>query len=174
MLTKLRPHLTYANVVSTLCLFFVMAGGAAYAADTIFSSDIVDGEVKTPDIAQNAVATGKIGNNQVFPADVRDDTLPDGGLTAADLAQNAVGTSELQGARTFDSSRRTSPRSVRSSGFARLVSGSSEAARESRLSAATMSARAVARRPAAASRPAARIASSASSSPTGASSARQR
>ena len=89
--------------IGGLALLLALTAGTAYAANTVFSTDIVDGEVKTPDIASNAVATGKIGNNQVFPADVRDDTLPDGGLAAADLAENAVGTSELQGARIFDS-----------------------------------------------------------------------
>jgi hypothetical protein len=31
MLSKLRPHLTYANVISTLCLF-IMLGESSYAA----------------------------------------------------------------------------------------------------------------------------------------------
>ena len=47
----IRSRLTYANVVSTVALFLVLTGGVAYAADTIFSSDIVDGEVKAEDIA---------------------------------------------------------------------------------------------------------------------------
>jgi hypothetical protein len=78
-----------------LALLLVLTGGTAYAANTVFSTDIVDGEVKGPDIASNAVGTGKIGNNQVFPADVRDDTLPDGGLTAADLATDSVDSDEV-------------------------------------------------------------------------------
>jgi hypothetical protein len=82
--------LTYANVISSVCLFFILAGGAAYAADTIFSEDIVDGEVKTADI----------GNNQVQSADVRDDTLANGGLSAADLGPDAVGASEVDGSLT--------------------------------------------------------------------------
>ena len=85
-----RSHLTYANVISSVCLFFILAGGAAYAADTIFSEDIVDGEVKTADI----------GNNQVQSADVRDDTLANGGLSAADLGPDAVGASEVDGSLT--------------------------------------------------------------------------
>jgi hypothetical protein len=34
MLTRLRPRLTYANVISTLCLFIVLGGGA-YAANAL-------------------------------------------------------------------------------------------------------------------------------------------
>jgi len=84
---SVRRRLTYANVISSLCLFLILAGGAAYAADTVFSEDIVDGEVKTADI----------GNNQVLSADVRDDTINNGGLSAADLGPDSVGSSEVDG-----------------------------------------------------------------------------
>ncbi len=85
MRRRLRSHLTYANVISTLALFLVVTSGIAYAANTVFSSDIVDGEVKGVDI----------GNNQVRSADVRDDSLTGGGLQSADLAPNSVGLGEL-------------------------------------------------------------------------------
>jgi hypothetical protein len=58
-----------------LALFLVVAGGTAYAANTIGSSDIID--------------------DQVFSADVRDDSLAGGGLARADLRAGAVGTSEV-------------------------------------------------------------------------------
>jgi len=50
MLTKLRPQSAY-DVMAALALFLVVAGGTAYAANTVFSSDIVDGEVRNPDLA---------------------------------------------------------------------------------------------------------------------------
>jgi hypothetical protein len=81
----IRTHLTYANVISSLCLVLILGGGAAYAANTIGSSDIIDGQVKTADI----------GNNQVFSADVRNDTLANGGLTSADIAPGEVKTSDI-------------------------------------------------------------------------------
>jgi hypothetical protein len=90
MLSKLRPRLTYANVVSTLCLFLVVAGGTAYAADTVFSTDIVDGEVKTADLANAAVTNGKLKADSVTTGKVAADTLG-----AADLAPGSVGTSEV-------------------------------------------------------------------------------
>jgi hypothetical protein len=52
----------------------------AYAANTVFSSDIVDGEVKTPDLANNAVTAAKIKDSEV---------------KAAEIAANAVGSSEI-------------------------------------------------------------------------------
>ena len=71
----LRNRLTYANVVATLALVIAVVGGTAYAANTVFSSDIVDDQVRS--------------------VDVRNDTLSGGGLTAADLRAGAVGTSEV-------------------------------------------------------------------------------
>ena len=76
---KRSSRLTYANVVATLALVIAVAGGTAYAANTVFSSDIVNGEVKSADI----------GNNEVRSADVRDDTLAGGGLGSADIAKNS-------------------------------------------------------------------------------------
>ena len=92
---RIRSQLTYANVMSTLAVFLVASGGVAYAANTVFSTDIVDGEVKTADLASGAVQTGKIANNQVFSEDVRDDTLPNGGLASVDVSPNAIGSSEI-------------------------------------------------------------------------------
>ena len=47
MLPRLLQRLSYANVMSTLAVFAVLAGGTAYAANTIGSSDIIDGQVKS-------------------------------------------------------------------------------------------------------------------------------
>jgi hypothetical protein len=77
MLAGLRRRLSYANVTATLALFVALSTGGAYAANTIFSGDIVD--------------------NEVYRADVRNDDLPGGGLAPADLAANSVGTSEASG-----------------------------------------------------------------------------
>ena len=54
----------------------------AYAANTVFSTDIVDGEVKTADLGSNAVTAAKV---------------KDGEIKAAEIATDAVGAAELQG-----------------------------------------------------------------------------
>jgi hypothetical protein len=80
MRQRLRSHLTYANIISTVALFLVLGGGTAVAlngSNTVFTDDIVD--------------------NDVYSADVRNDTLTGGGLTAADLRAASVGTSEVVG-----------------------------------------------------------------------------
>ena len=81
----MRPRLTYANVVSTVCLFLILGGGAAYAANTVFSGDIVDGEVKTSDIATAAVGTDEIAQGAVTSEKVRKDNLTGGDVLANSL-----------------------------------------------------------------------------------------
>ena len=71
----MRPRLTYANVVSTLALFLVLGGGFAYAANTVFSSDIVDGQVKTADLDGGAVTSEKVADQSLLGRDVFDNTL---------------------------------------------------------------------------------------------------
>ena len=60
MSQRIRSHLTFANVVSALCLFFVLGGGTAVAltgSNTVQSDDLGPGaQVKAPDVAANAVA----------------------------------------------------------------------------------------------------------------------
>ena len=95
MVHRLLRGLTFANVCSVLALTIALGTGTAYAANTVFSTDIVDGEVKTVDLANNGVTTAKITNNQVYSGDVRDDTLLNGGLTSLDLAANSVTSDEI-------------------------------------------------------------------------------
>ena len=71
MLTRLRPQFTYANVTATLALVIALGSGSAYAANTIRSGDIVDGQVKRADLAASAVNSAKLADNSVRAADVR-------------------------------------------------------------------------------------------------------
>jgi hypothetical protein len=92
MLAKLRPRLTYANVMSTIAVFVAVSTGGAYAANTVFSIDIVDGEVKTADLASGSVSGGKVADNSLTGADVLGkpgtSTAPavNGSLTTDDIA----------------------------------------------------------------------------------------
>jgi hypothetical protein len=94
MLARLRPRSAY-DVMAAVALFLVVAGGTAYAAPTIFSSDIVDGEVKTPDIDNAAVVTDKLAQGAVTSGQVQDEDLTggdvlDGSLTGSDVADNSL------------------------------------------------------------------------------------
>lgn len=81
----MRRHLTYANLMSTLAVFLVVGGGAAYAANTVFSTDIVDGQVKTQDLAADAVTSPKILDGGVKVTDIND-----GAVTNAKIGNGAV------------------------------------------------------------------------------------
>ena len=76
MLRSLRLHLTYANVVSTLCLFIVL-GGSAYATHSHLtkSEDIMNGEVQNEDLAPNSVGTGKVIDNSLTGDDIKESGL---------------------------------------------------------------------------------------------------
>jgi hypothetical protein len=100
MLARLRSRLTFANVCSFLALMIAIGTGGAYAANTVFSTDIVNGEVKAPDIANNAVRTGEILDGEVANADLADAAVNsakvvDESLTANDLATNSVNATEV-------------------------------------------------------------------------------
>jgi len=82
---RLRPRITFANVVSCLALF-VAIGGSAYAAkqlpkNSVGSPQIKKNAVKTGDIARNAVKVGKLAKEAV---------------KAGKLAKNAVPTNRLR------------------------------------------------------------------------------
>jgi hypothetical protein len=94
---RIAAHLRH-QWLGALALFLVLTGGTAYAlagSNTVFSDDIVNGEVKAPDVATNAVGTAELQNNGVLSTDVRDETLAGGGLAAADLRTGSAGSSEV-------------------------------------------------------------------------------
>ena len=82
--------------LALVALFFALGGGVAWAADTIGSADIIDGEVKTLDIGQNQVRSGDIGGGQVQSTDVADDTTSNA-LTGTDIAADSLGGADVAG-----------------------------------------------------------------------------
>jgi hypothetical protein len=76
-----RRHLTYANVISTLCLFLVLGGGAAVAATKLGRSS-----VGTEQLKGEAVTKGKLAPNSVNSKKV-----VDGSLTGEDIAASSLG-----------------------------------------------------------------------------------
>jgi hypothetical protein len=94
---NLRGHITYANVVATLALVLVVAGGTAYAANTIGSSDIIDESILSEDVKNGEVKTADVGNSQIHSVDIRNDTLTGGdiaddALTGADVSESTLAT----------------------------------------------------------------------------------
>jgi hypothetical protein len=72
---KLRSRLTYANVTATLALMIAVAGGTAYAADTIGSSDVIDNSLLSADLKNNqAVKSADVVNENLTGADIADNS----------------------------------------------------------------------------------------------------
>jgi hypothetical protein len=64
----------------------------AFAANTVFSGDIVDGEVKTADLGSNSVTAAKIKDGEVKAAEIASNAVG-----SSEIATDAVGAAELQG-----------------------------------------------------------------------------
>jgi hypothetical protein len=83
---RVRRHLTYANVMATVTLFLVLAGGAAYAAGHLGKSS-----VGTKQLKKNAVTVAKIKKNAVTAAKIRNAAVTGakvkaGGLQGVDIS----------------------------------------------------------------------------------------
>jgi hypothetical protein len=97
----IKPRLTYANVVSTLCLFLVLGGGAAFASSKIRSGDIArngvksvnlaPGAVKASDVFKRAITSGKLAVGAV-----RSNQIADGAVGSKQIGAGAVGPSNQQ------------------------------------------------------------------------------
>jgi hypothetical protein len=92
--SRIRRHIRN-NVVGYVAVFLALSGTAVANHETILSSDIVDGEVKSQDIGQNAVKSGKIENGQVQTPDlgqaaVATDKLKDGAVTSRKVLNDTL------------------------------------------------------------------------------------
>ena len=61
----IRANLTYSNVMSTIAVFGVLAGGSAWAASKIGTNEIEPGAVTAKKLHKNAVTTKKIKDEAV-------------------------------------------------------------------------------------------------------------
>src|SRR3954470_3658668 len=63
---RLHGKLTYANVISTLCLFLLLGGGAAYAANQLPKNSVGARQIK-----RGAITPAKVSNatKQVLAGD---------------------------------------------------------------------------------------------------------
>jgi hypothetical protein len=69
----MRPKLTYSNVISTVCLFLLLGGGAAYAASSLGKNS-----VGTKQLKNNAVTGSKVKNGSLLAQDFKSGQLPAG------------------------------------------------------------------------------------------------
>jgi hypothetical protein len=85
-LTGIRNHLTYANVVSTLCLF-VLLGGGAYAAvklpkNSVTSKQVKNGSIKEADLANHGITAKSVKPGSLLASDFAAGQLPGSGASS--------------------------------------------------------------------------------------------
>jgi hypothetical protein len=92
---QIRKSLSYANVMSSIAVFLVLGGGAAYAAKKIGSHELRGGAVTTAKIKRNAVTRSKvkasaISTAKIAPAAVTGAKLADDSLSPEKLAPGFI------------------------------------------------------------------------------------
>ena len=87
---QIRKRITYANVMSSLAVFLVLGGGAAYAAKKIGSNEIKGNSITTGKIKKEAVSKAKIKK-----AAIDSSKLADNAVTSAKIEDNAVTTGKI-------------------------------------------------------------------------------
>jgi len=73
MRKRLRPRLTYANVIATLALFLALGGATAYAAQTLAKNSVGSKQLK-----RNAVTGAKVKDGSLAATDFKAGQLPAG------------------------------------------------------------------------------------------------
>lgn len=86
----IRKRLSYANVMSSLAVFLVLGGGAAYAANKIGTNQLQGASVTTAKIKRRAVTTSKLANEVV-----RTGKIAKGAVTGGRLANGSVSLEKL-------------------------------------------------------------------------------
>ncbi len=86
----IRKRITYANVMSSIAVFLVLGGGAAYAATKIGSKEIKGNAITTGKIKKEAVTKAKIKK-----ASIDASKLANGAVTNEKLADNSVTNSKI-------------------------------------------------------------------------------
>ena len=85
---RIRAHLR-THVIGYVALFVALSG-TAYAANTVGSQDIINGEVKSVDIGNTEVKSADIGAGEVMNQDIADDAVD-----RLAIADDAVHTAEI-------------------------------------------------------------------------------
>ncbi len=104
MLRRLFRHMRQ-NAVAWLALFVAMGGTSAYAANTIGSTDIIDGEVSSADIKNQDIASADVKDQSLttfdvstfLGADVVDESLTGDDIKSGSITKFDIGTGEVDG-----------------------------------------------------------------------------
>ena len=82
---RIRAHLTYANVMATIAVFGVVAGGSAYAVSRINTRDIANSAITAQKLAAESVKSSKLRTGAVTS-----DSLAAGAVETRNLSKSAT------------------------------------------------------------------------------------
>jgi hypothetical protein len=104
----IRRHFNYSNVMSTLAVFLVVAGGTAMAAAVNDSGDIAKESVKNSDVKKNTLKSNRLKDGKaVGTVDVIDNNL-----TGTDINEASLGLASAYSQRDTDLPLSTSTQDV--------------------------------------------------------------
>lgn len=89
-MTWIRQRLTYANVMSSIAVFLVLGGGAAYAAKKISTRKIDSGQLMGASVTKAKIKRGAVTASKIRKGAVRANKISNGAVANAKLANGAV------------------------------------------------------------------------------------
>jgi hypothetical protein len=93
----IRKHLTYANVMSSLAVFMLLAGGGAAVAAKKKTKRIGTNQIKASAIVTGKIKNGAVVNSKIAAGAVDGSKLTDGSVSTGKISGQAIGTGQLQG-----------------------------------------------------------------------------
>jgi hypothetical protein len=87
---RIRQRLTYANVMSSIAVFLVLGGGAAYAAKKISTKKIDSGQLKGASVTTAKIKRGAVTASKIRKGAVKANKISKGAVTNAKLANGSV------------------------------------------------------------------------------------
>jgi hypothetical protein len=132
---NLRRHLTYANVVSTICLFLLL-GGVAYAGTHLSKGSVGTNALKAeavtkPKLHPNSVNSKKVVDNSLTGEDINAATL--GKVPSAANAENATNAGHATNADTAANAEKLDGHSPSEFGAVLVSGGESEQSLEAEI-----------------------------------------
>jgi hypothetical protein len=91
-MSRIRPRITYANVVATLALFLALTGGAVWAASKINGkqikkNSIPGNRIKKKSLTNNQIKAKTLTNNRIKPGTIQRGALAAGTLSGVIVAE---------------------------------------------------------------------------------------
>jgi len=90
------PKLSYANVVSTLCLFLLLGGGAAIAADRLPGNSVGSAQIRDGAVRSSKIHGLAVGARKLAPHSVRAGKIAPGAVGARQLRNGSIGTAQIR------------------------------------------------------------------------------